>query len=81
MYYTYILECKDKTLYTGYTADVEARLVRHNAGTGAKYTRARRPCKLVYYEQTLHKKIALEREREIKKLTRRQKLNLIKEYS
>ena len=46
--YMYVLECADGSLYTGYTTDVEKRLKTHNAGKGAKYTRARRPVKLLY---------------------------------
>ena len=51
MNYTYILKCKDETLYTGWTNDIEKRLEAHNAGKGAKYTRSRRPVELVYLEQ------------------------------
>ena len=50
MNYTYILQCSDGSLYTGWTNDLEARIQAHNAGRGAKYTRSRRPVKLVYYE-------------------------------
>ena len=48
--YTYILRCSDGTLYTGWTNDLEKRVASHNDGTGGKYTRARRPVELVYYE-------------------------------
>ena len=47
-FYVYMLECADRTIYTGYTDDLEKRLAAHNAGDGAKYTRSRRPCNLVY---------------------------------
>ena len=78
-YYCYILECSDKTLYTGYTTDPERRLAAHNNGKGAKYTRFRLPCRLVYCEEFLDKSSALRREYEIKhKYSRKQKLNLIK---
>lgn len=75
--YTYILRCADGTLYTGWTNDLEKRLAAHNAGTGAKYTRPRRPVTLVYHEVFETKEAAMRREREIKHLSRRQKLRLI----
>ena len=78
MNYVYILKCKDFSLYTGYTNNLEKRLKAHNEGKGAKYTKARRPCKLVYYEEYESKGQALSREHEIKKLTRQAKLKLIK---
>ncbi|MBQ8918950.1 MAG: GIY-YIG nuclease family protein [Acidaminococcaceae bacterium] len=77
-YYVYMLECSDGTLYTGYTDDLEKRLAAHNAGEGAKYTRSRRPCKLVYTEAFAKKNEAMSREWHIKHtLTRREKLALI----
>lgn len=78
MNYTYILKCKDNTLYTGYTNDLKKRLEAHNTGKGAKYTKSRRPCKLVYYEEYKDKKDAMKREYEIKQLKRSDKLLLIK---
>ncbi|MBL0848171.1 MULTISPECIES: GIY-YIG nuclease family protein [Mammaliicoccus] len=78
-HYTYILECKDHTLYTGYTTDLERRLKVHNDGKGAKYTRIRRPVKLVYHEIFDNKSEALKREYALKQLTRKQKLALIKD--
>lgn len=78
-HYTYILECKDQTLYTGYTTDLERRLKVHNDGKGAKYTRIRRPVKLVYHEIFDNKSEALKREYALKQLTRKQKLALIKD--
>lgn len=77
MYYVYILKCKDSTLYTGYSDDVYKRLKTHNDGKGAKYTKARRPCKLVYFEEYDTKSEALSREHAIKKLSRADKLKLI----
>ena len=77
MWQVYILRCADGTLYTGSTNDVEKRLAAHNAGRGAKYTRARRPCALVYVEEAADKGAALRREAAIKRLTRTQKLRLI----
>ncbi len=77
MYYTYILECVDKTLYCGYTNDLEKRLKKHNIGEGAKYTRSRLPARLVYFEEFPEKTDAMKREYAIKKLTREEKLRLI----
>lgn len=76
-FYVYILRCADGTLYTGYSDDPERRARVHNAGKGAKYTRSRRPVELVYREAFGDKSAALRREREIKGLTRAQKLALI----
>lgn len=78
MYFTYILECNDNTLYTGYTNDLDRRFSTHNSGKGAKYTRGRIPVTLVYSQEFSSKIEAQRREREIKKLTRKQKLELIK---
>lgn len=77
-YFTYILECADGTLYTGYTDNLEKRLAAHNAGEGARYTRSRRPCRLAYVEEFAGKGEAMSREWHIKhKLTRQEKLKLI----
>lgn len=62
MNYTYILECKDGTYYTGWTNNLEARLKAHNDGKGAKYTKARCPVSLVYYEQFQTKEESMRRE-------------------
>ena len=78
MNYTYILKCKDETLYTWWTNDIEKRLEAHNAGKGAKYTRSRRPVELVYLEQFETKEEAMRREWEIKQLSRTEKWKLIK---
>lgn len=78
MYYTYLAECADRTLYCGYTDDVKNREMVHNSGKGAKYTRSRLPVKIVYYEEFETKSEALKREHAIKKLTRGQKEKLIK---
>lgn len=75
--YVYILECADKTYYTGYTTNVERRLRVHNEGKGAKYTKYRRPCKLVYYESFSDKSLAMRREYQIKQLSRKEKRELI----
>ena len=73
----YILRCRDGSLYTGITTDVEKRLAAHNAGKGAKYTRGRRPLELVYYEDCGNHSASLKRELEIKALTREEKMKLI----
>lgn len=73
MNYTYILKCKDGTLYTGWTNDLDKRVKAHNEGRGAKYTRSRTPVELVYYETFETKEEAQRREYAIKKMTRRQK--------
>lgn len=77
MNYTYIVECSDKSLYTGWTTNLEERLAAHNQGTGAKYTRSRRPVKLVYCEEFQTKEEAMKREYAIKRLTRKDKEALI----
>lgn len=75
--YVYILECADKTYYTGYTTNVEKRLITHNQGKGAKYTRCRRPCKVVYFKECVDKSSALKLEYQIKQLSRKEKMELI----
>ena len=77
MNYTYIVRCKDDTLYCGWTNNLEKRIASHNQGTGAKYTRNRRPVELVYYEAFDTKEAAMRREYEIKQLSRNQKIALI----
>jgi putative endonuclease len=78
-YFVYILKCADGTLYTGSTNDLEKRVKVHNEGkTAAKYTRARRPVKMIYSEQFKTKSKALKREWQIKKLTRKEKLVITK---
>lgn len=80
-YFVYILRCADGSLYTGITNDLLHRLQRHNAGTGAKYTRSRRPVALVFKESCPDKSAALRREAQIKKLSREEKLKLIKKLA
>lgn len=77
----YILQCGDGTLYTGIARDAEKRLKMHQSGKGAKYTRGRGPLTLVYREGCESHTQALQREIAVKKLTRRQKLNLIQKYT
>ncbi len=75
--WTYVVECADGTLYTGWTNDLENRINTHNSGKGAKYTRTRLPVKLVYYEEFETEKAARSREWHIKRLTRAEKERLI----
>ncbi len=78
-YYLYILKCKDKTLYTGITTDLDRRLVEHNTSKlGAKYTHARRPVRLVYSKKFIDRSTASKEEMRIKKMKRAEKLALIK---
>lgn len=76
-HYAYMLRCADGTIYSGYTTDLERRLSEHNSGAGAKYTRARTPVTLEYYEEFPTKSEAMKREAAYKKLTRAQKEELI----
>ena len=78
--YTYILECADGTLYCGWTNHLKKRVEAHNAGKGAKYTKSRRPVILVYYEEYETKSEALRREAAIKKLSRQEKLRMIRQF-
>ena len=78
-WYLYILRCKDDTLYTGITTDVEKRLEAHRSGKGAKYTRGRSPLELVSRESRGSHADALKREHQVKMLTREEKQNLIRE--
>ena len=78
IWFVYILRCVDGTLYTGITKDLARRCQQHNAGTASRYTRSRRPVKQVYQEPQGSQSLALKREATIKKLTRKQKLALIR---
>lgn len=80
MCYVYILECSDKTLYTGWTVDINNRLKLHNKGKASKYTRSRLPVKLVYVEEYENKVQAQKREWKIKQLKRKEKLKLIEKF-
>ena len=73
----YILRCRDGSLYTGITTDVQKRLTAHNCGKGAKYTRSRRPVELVYQETCKDHSEALRREVQVKALTREEKEKMI----
>jgi putative endonuclease len=76
-YYVYLLECEDKTIYTGITTDIARRLQEHQTKTGAHYTAAHGAKKILYSEQYASRSEALVREAEIKKWERKKKLSLI----
>ncbi|MDO4488029.1 MAG: GIY-YIG nuclease family protein [Eubacteriales bacterium] len=80
MNYTYIVRCSDGTYYTGWTNDIEKRIKSHNNKTGAKYTRTRTPVILVYLEESETKEGAMSREYAIKRMTRKQKEELIRSF-
>ncbi|MCB7306266.1 GIY-YIG nuclease family protein [Bariatricus massiliensis] len=80
MNYTYIVQCHDGTLYTGWTNNIDKRMRDHNAGKGAKYTKPRRPVVLVYLEMFETKEDAMKREYAIKHMRRAEKLELTKKY-
>ena len=80
MYYAYLLQCADNTIYAGYTNDLSQRIEAHNNGIGAKYTRSRLPVKLMYYEGFTFKSEALKREATLKRLSRKQKIKLIEDF-
>lgn len=77
LWFAYIAECADGTLYAGIATDVERRMAEHNAGTGAKYTRSRTPVTCVWSEEHPDRSSASKRESEIKAMTRAQKLKMI----
>lgn len=78
-FFVYIVECADKTLYTGWATDVARRIKAHNGGRGAKYTRDRGPVRLVYVEEVDDRSAAQKREHAIKQMKRATKLKLIGE--
>jgi len=78
--YCYILQCADGSFYTGWTTDLERRVKTHNAGRGSKYTRLRRPVRLVYSERLPNRSAAQKRELAIKRLPRAKKIVLIGTY-
>lgn len=81
MNYAYLVRCSDNSLYAGWTNDIEKRLQAHNAGTGAKYTRARLPVTLAYLESFDTKSEAMKREAALKRLTHQQKEQLVLEWN
>jgi len=78
-FYCYILECADGSYYTGWTVNPHRRLLVHNTGNGARYTRTHRPVKLVYLEELPDRSSAQKRELAIKHLDHAHKTNLIKQ--
>jgi putative endonuclease len=79
-WWVYIVECVDNTYYTGITPDINNRIEKHNSGNGAKYTKFRKPVKLLYYEKHKNKSCATKREICIKKLNHNQKKELIDNF-
>jgi putative endonuclease len=79
-YFVYILRCSDGSLYTGWTTDVAARVEQHSCKQGAKYTRSRLPIKLVHQERLQSQRRAMQREHEIKWLSRAEKLRLVRRH-
>jgi putative endonuclease len=77
-WFVYVVRCRDGSLYTGISTDVSARLGVHNAGRGARYTRSRRPVRLVHVEPARSQSAALRREAAVKKLSRADKLLLVR---
>jgi len=77
-WYVYIVRCRDNSLYTGIALEVQQRIKKHNSGDGAKYTRSRRPVKLVRKEKYATESLARKREAEIKAWPRLKKLNLVR---
>ena len=77
MYYVYIIECKDGTLYTGITTDVKRRFQEHSLGKGGSYTKTKKVKKLLYAEECENRSIVLKRETEIKGWRREKKLALV----
>ena len=78
MNYVYVLRCSDNSLYTGWTNNLERRIKAHSNGRGAKYTRARLPVELVYFEEFETKEQAMKREYAIKQMARKDKLELVR---
>ncbi|WP_243343264.1 GIY-YIG nuclease family protein [Anaerococcus sp. AGMB09787] len=79
-HFVYMLRCRDNSLYTGYTTNLDNRVKAHNSGKGAKYTRARRPVKLVFYREVADKSTGLKLEYRIKKLSKAKKEELVKDF-
>lgn len=77
-YYVYLARCSDDSLYAGYTTDLKNRETAHNEGKGARYTRMRRPIKIVYFEEFENKSEAMKREYQLKHLKKSEKEKLIK---
>jgi len=80
-YFVYLLECRDKSYYCGFTHNLGQRLLAHNKGRGGRYTRSHRPVKLVYFEEKRTMKAAMRREREIKTFRRSRKTMMAKGFT
>ena len=76
-YFVYLVECRDRSYYCGYTDDLKKRIEAHNSGKGAKYTQRRRPVRLVHREEFETRSLAMKREAQIKKLSRKEKEELV----
>ena len=79
-YFVYILQCADGTFYTGVTKDLQKRIIRHNRGHGARYTRGRLPVTLVYYEESDNLKSAMSREIRLRNLPRTKKQIIVNRF-
>ncbi len=77
MWYVYILECADSSLYTGITNDLEKRFSEHKKGEGGRYTRSHKPIRIIYSEKVISHSVALKREAEIKKWSRERKIRML----
>ena len=77
MYYVYLLQCGDRSIYTGITTDVERRFKEHQSGIGGKYTRAKKAVKVLYTERFKTRSEASKREAELKRWSRKKKLSLV----
>ena len=80
-YFCYLLLCSDGSFYCGWTTNLEKRLACHNRGSGSRYTRTRRPVKLVYYAECQNRLAAMKYERKIKSLSHSQKQALVKKFN
>ncbi len=80
MWFVYIIKCVDGSLYTGFTNNLEKRFEKHKSGTASKYTRSHKPEKIVFFKKFTSKIAALKKEREIKKLTRKEKLSFLQSH-
>ena len=80
MWSVYIIQCADKTLYTGITNNLTKRLEMHELGKAAKYTKGRGPFRLVYQESHKNRSLSTKREAEIKKFTKQNKYKLVESY-
>ena len=80
MWFTYIIQCKDNSLYTGITNDLQRRFLEHKQGKGGKYTRSHKVLKIVFFEKLLTRSEASKREAQIKGWSREEKENLVKSF-